>query len=125
MNRFRSTGSRRSQLCRPVTVLVGGCALGIFSGCSGALVGHWHMTEAVPNRQFFCIDDVTFNRDGGYTATTTLKGKTLEESGQYKFNGVKLTFQPDAGGCRKYDALLKLNELEIMDAKQKVILKKG
>jgi hypothetical protein len=120
---LRTAGARQAR--RPLIVLLGGCALTLLSGCSGTLVGHWHMTEAIPNRDFFCIDDVTFSRDGTYTATTTLKGKTMEESGQYNFNGVQLSFQPDAGGRRQYDALLKFNELEIMDAKQRVILRKG
>jgi hypothetical protein len=114
----------RDQPCVLPAGLLCLCALCLLPGCSGTLVGHWRMVEVVPNRQFFCIDNVTFKRDGTYTATTTLKGKTLEESGQYKFNGIKITFRPDAGGQRKYDALLKFNELEIMDAKQKVILRK-
>lgn len=94
-------------------------------GCGGALVGHWRTVEVVPNKDVFCIDDATFNRDGSFTATTTLDGKTTRESGTYRFNGFKLTLQPQAGGHRAYDALLKLGRLEVFDRDRKVVLKKG
>lgn len=121
-NRIASSRCIRNRWC--AAGLLCACALGLLVGCSGSLAGHWRMVEVVPNRQFFCIDNVTFSRSGTYTATTTLKGKTLDESGTYKFNGFKLTFQPDAGGRRQYDAMLKFNELEIIDARQRVVLKK-
>ncbi len=122
------TGVSVCDMRRYAAGLLCAAGLALLVGCSGTLAGHWRMVEVQPNRQVFCIDDVTFARDGSYSATTTLKGKTLEESGRYKFNGFKLTLWPDAGGCRQYDALLKFNELEILDAKktpkQMVILKK-
>ncbi len=120
--RVASTRTRRPRALAPAMLFV--LALTTLPGCSGTLIGHWRMVEVVPNRQVFSIDNATFNRDGTYTATTIIKGKTLDESGRYEFNGFKLTFQPDGGGRRQYNALLKLNELEITDAKLKVVLRK-
>ena len=98
------------------------CAL---PGCSGALKGDWHMVEAIPNKDVFCMDDASFARDGSFSATSTIDGKTIREVGTYKFNGFKLTLHPQAGGQRQYQAVLKIRTLEITNGDRKVILKKG
>jgi hypothetical protein len=94
-------------------------------GCGGAIAGHWRMTEVVPNKETFNIDDASFNRDGTFAATMTLEGKTTRETGTYKFNGFKLTLHPQGGGQRVYNALLKMGKLEVVDGKRKVVLQKG
>lgn len=98
------------------------CAL---TGCRGALSGDWHMIEAVPNKEVFSLDEVNFARDGGFSATSTIDGRTIREVGTYEFNGFKLTLHPQAGGRRQYEAVLKFRTLEIIDGKHKVVLKKG
>jgi hypothetical protein len=94
-------------------------------GCEGALTGHWRVVEVVPSKEVFSIDDATFHRDGTFTATTTVEGKTTHETGKFSFNGIKLTLQPQAGGRRTYSAMLKMGRLEVVDGKRKVVLKKG
>ncbi|MGD8450355.1 MAG: lipocalin family protein [Phycisphaerae bacterium] len=108
----------------PAAVLVVAVLLVAMSGCGGAIAGHWRAVEVVPNREAFCVDDATFNRDGTFTATVTTDGKTTEESGRYSFSGFKLTLRPDAGGRRAYNALLKFGRLELTNNKRKVVLKK-
>jgi hypothetical protein len=102
--------------------LLGGAAL--VGGCGRAIVGSWRAAEATPSRLVFCIDEASFGRDGTYTATTTIEGKTLQERGRYSFNGYKLVLQPREGGRRQYNAVLKLNRLEITDRDRKVVLRK-
>lgn len=118
--RTRSTFSMA--IAGTVTVVV---LLGVLTGCSGALRGDWHMVEAIPNKDVFSVDEVSFARDGGFSATSTIDGKTLREVGTYKFNGFKLILHPQAGGRREYQAVVRLRTLEIIDGKRKVILKKG
>lgn len=101
-------------------------ALGLLlcTGCGRALVGNWRLVEAIPNRQVFSLDNVTFRPDGTFSATTTIEGLTTEESGRYEFNGFKLKLRPKAGGQRAYLTNLRLDELQIADGQRKVILKK-
>lgn len=108
----------------PAAVLVVAVLLVALSGCGGALVGHWRAIEVVPNREVFCFDDATFNRDGTFTATTTNEGKTTTESGRYRFNGFKLTLHPQAGGRRTFNALLQFGRLELIENERKVVLRK-
>ncbi len=95
------------------------------TGCSGALVGDWHLVEAIPNRETFSLDNVTFRRDGTFSATTTIEGLTNNEQGDYDFNGWKLRMRPRAGGQRSYSAWLKASRLELRDGQRKVVLQKG
>jgi len=95
------------------------------AGCQHVLVGHWRLVEVVPSKQVFSLDDATFNRDGTYAATTTLEGKTTQDSGTYRFNGYKLILHPQAGGRRTYNAVLKLGRLEITSGQRKVVLQRG
>ncbi|MFQ5806263.1 MAG: hypothetical protein ACE5I3_07430 [Phycisphaerae bacterium] len=95
------------------------------SGCGGVIVGHWYLVKAVPSKEVFAIDDAYFARDGSFTATITIEGKTAREKGTYEFNGFKLTMRPQAGGQRRYNAVVKLRTLEVLDGERKVILKKA
>jgi hypothetical protein len=94
-------------------------------GCQGAIVGDWRLTDAVPNRQVFSIDNATFRGDGTYSATTTIEGVTNNEKGTYDFNGFKLLLRPQAGGQRSYTASLKLDRLELTAGKRHAVLQKG
>ena len=120
---------RRFGCCHasPMSLLMGLLALGLLlpalGGCGVSVAGHWRMVEAVPNREVFGFDNATFNRDGTFTATTTLEGKTTDETGKYRFDGFKLTLQPRGGGRRSYHAMRRMGKLEIVDQDRKVLLK--
>jgi hypothetical protein len=98
---------------------------GTLAGCGGTIVGDWHMVQTVPNEDIFAIDDAHFHRDGSFAAMITIEGRTAREVGSYHFNGFKLTLRPQAGGQRRYDAMVKLGKLEISGSGRKVVLKKG
>jgi hypothetical protein len=95
------------------------------TGCRGSIAGEWRLVEAQPSREVFCLDDVSFGRDGGFSAVCTLDGRTAREVGAFDFNGFKLVLRPQAGGARSYNASLRFNTLEIIDGKRKVVLRKG
>jgi hypothetical protein len=95
------------------------------TGCGGMVTGHWYLGKAIPSKEIFAIDDVDFARDGSFTARVTIEGKTCSERGTYEFNGFKLTMRPQAGGQRRYNAVLKGRTLEVLDGDRKVILRKG
>lgn len=95
------------------------------AGCQRMVAGHWTLLETTPNRELFRIEDATFNKDGSYSATTTVEGRTTVEKGQYDFNGFKLRLLPAAGGQHIYDAVLKVNRLELSSGSRRVILKKS
>ncbi len=97
------------------------CAI---TGCSGAVVGRWRLVEVAPSRELFAIERAEFRRDGSFTASSTIDGKKLEEGGRYEFTGFKLILRPSAGGVRKFDALLRLNRLEVTQGKRKVVLQR-
>jgi hypothetical protein len=99
-------------------------AFSALAGCAGSLAGDWRMTSSKPNRETFAIDTVKFARDGGYSATFTLDGRTSSEHGKFEFNGFKLTFRPAAGGTRTYNVVRKMNDLEIRDGEKLVVLHK-
>ena len=102
-----------------------GALLPLLAGCHGAIVGDWRLVEAIPNRQTFALDKVTFRSNSTFTATTTIEGVTNVEDGTYELDGVKLKLQPKSGGLRSYTAALKLNRLELSSGKRKVALEKG
>lgn len=104
--------------------LLGLVGLAALSGCQGAVVGNWYLAEAVPNREVLSLDDVSFRKDGSFTATTTIEGLTTQEAGTYVFNGWQLKLRPNAGGQRTYSAVLKGKRLEITSGRRKVVLKK-
>lgn len=98
--------------------------LGASTGCGGSLIGYWRSVEVKPNKEIFNLDHVRFNRDRTYSATSTIEGKTVKETGSYSFDGFKLKFRPQAGGQRKYNAILRFGTLDISDGDRKVVLKK-
>lgn len=102
-----------------------GALLLVTTGCGGAIVGDWHMSKAIPNKEVFAIDEAHFARDGTFAATVTIEGKTVREQGAYSFNGFKLTMRPQGGGRRSYNTVLKGRTLELHDKERKVFLKKG
>jgi hypothetical protein len=104
--------------------VVSGALLLFVTGCGLSVTGHWRLAKAIPSREVFAIDDAQFARDGSFTATVTIEGKTAREKGTYEFNGFKLTLRPQAGGQRRYDAVERFGTLEVMDGERKVILKK-
>lgn len=95
------------------------------TGCSASIRGDWHLVKAIPNRETFAIDEVSFDKSGAFEATMTHDGTTSRTRGTYEFNGFKLTFRPVGGGQRQYNAVLKVNRLEILDGKRQVILQRG
>jgi hypothetical protein len=109
------------QAARAFSILMALCVL---TGCTGSLAGDWKMTTAKPNRETIAIDNVQLARDGSYSATFTLDGRTSAEKGVFEFNGFKLTFRPSAGGSRTYNAVRKMNDLELRDGDKLVILRK-
>lgn len=111
---------------RAVRTLCACAALSVLllTGCQRAIVGHWRLHEALPNREVFAIDDATFRRDGTFAALTTTEGLTTRMSGEYAFNGYNLKLRPEAGGQRSYSAIIKMNRLELLDGQRKVILRK-
>jgi len=94
-------------------------------GCQQVLVGRWKLIEAVPNRQTFALDNVEFRGDGSFAATTTIEGKTTEETGTYEFDGGRLKLRPSAGGQRSYPTMLKFDRLEITYGKRHAILQRA
>lgn len=108
----------------PVRLAIAAVLLCIACGCSGAVIGRWRMVEVVPNREVFSIDRAEFRRDGTFKASAVIDGKKLDESGEYEFTGFKLILRPAAGGVRRFDALLRLNRLEVTQGNRKVVLAK-
>lgn len=120
-----STTNRQDRCGRWARSAVWLLVLPVLVGCQRAVVGNWHLAEAIPNRQVFCVDEASFRSDGTFSATTTIEGVTTQERGTYQFNGFMLKLRPQAGGQRAYPTTLKLGRLEIIDGSHKVILKKG
>ena len=90
-------------------LLCTGLGLGLIvagSGCAGMLVGTWHSESVDPpeNAAHFNLAKVTFNDDGTFLASATYEGKNKQDSGTYKFNGMKLTLDTKEGKTRTYDA---------------------
>jgi len=107
-----------------LTFVAVGAVLLLATGCGLSVAGHWRLVKAIPSKEVFAIDDAHFARDGNFTATVTIEGRTAREKGTYQFNGFKLTLRPQAGGQRRYDAVERLGRLEVIDGERKVILKK-
>ncbi len=108
-----------------MTLIFAGAVLVLTTGCGFSVAGHWRLVKATPSREVFAIDDARFARDGSFTATITIEGKTAREKGTYEFNGFKLTLRPQAGGQRRYDAVERFGKLEVIDGERKVILQKA
>ncbi len=75
-------------------ILIGGCSI----------AGTWNTVKTDPAdseaRSPFQV--VTFNDDGGYTATGTHGEKVVTATGTYKWDGMKLTVIPAEGEERVY-----------------------
>ena len=99
--------------------------LASLTGCAGSIVGQWHLSKAVPNKQTLAIDNAKFARDGTYLASVTIDGKTVQEEGRYKYNGFKLTMLPNGGGQHRYNTMVRGGTMDVIDGERKLILKKG
>lgn len=118
-------GGSRMRVDRRTLIAAYAAVLLFASGCGGVVVGHWRLVKSTPNREVFAINDLTLGRDGAFSGTVTIDGRTAEETGRYYFNGYKIIFRPAAGGQREYNALLQLNQLKISDKdKRQVILER-
>jgi hypothetical protein len=103
--------------------LLGASAL--LTGCQGAIQGRWHLEEAIPNKQTFALDNVSFNADGTYSATLTRDGVTRQETGEYEFNGFNIRLRPKGGGQHKYTAQLAPGRLMLLSGSKKAVLRSG
>jgi hypothetical protein len=93
-------------------------------GCAPAVVGSWRLVRASPDREVFALDEVEFAGDGSYAATITLDGRTVRESGTFRFDGFRLTLRPADGGERQYAALVRSGELEVRNGRSIVRLRR-
>ncbi len=104
---------------------VGLSALPWLFGCQAAIQGDWHLVQAIPNRQTFALDNVSFRPDNTFSATTTVEGVTNQEEGTYELDGMKLKLQPRSGGLRTYTLSIEPGRLNLIHGKRKVVLEKG
>lgn len=104
---------------------VGLSVLPCLLGCQGAILGDWHLVQAIPNRQTFALDNVTFRSDNTFSATTTIEGITNQEEGTYELDAMKLKLQPRSGGLRTYTLSIEPGRLSLINGKRKVVLEKG
>ena len=102
-----------------------GLLLPLLAGCQGAILGDWHLVQAIPNRQTFALDNVTFRSNNTFSATTTIEGVTNQEEGTYELDGLKLKLQPRNGGLRTYTISVHGGQLDLLNGKRKVVLEKG
>ena len=94
-------------------------------GCARLIAGHYVLVRATPNPEAFAIDDADFYKAGRYQALITLGGRSARESGEYEFNGYRLTLRPAAGGVRQFNAVAKPGgTLELMLGENKAILRR-
>lgn len=103
----------------PLSVLVSGT-----SACVGSVAGQWRLERASPSKEVFALDEVAFAADGTYSATITLEGRTVRETGSFEFTGFELTLRPSAGGRRTYDARLGLGTLELRGGEKRFVILK-
>ena len=120
--RTRQNRAKRKLLLPSATL---GCLTLLVTGCAGAIVGDWHLTKAIPNKEIIAIDNAHFARDGTFAAAVTIEGKTVQETGTYDYNGLWLTMRPKGGGQRRYNTVLKGRTFELHDGERKVFLRKG
>lgn len=64
-------------------------ATGLFCGCS--ISGSWETISVLPKGAPFPIDKVIFDSQNNYTSTWTYEGETHTSTGQFRFEGNKLT----------------------------------
>ena len=88
---------------RAVTTSILSLMLIGLAGCGG-IAGKWTLHEAEDEN--FPISNVTLNEDGTYTALSQYGDVNRESNGTYTFADGKLTFTPESGNTRVYDAVL-------------------
>jgi hypothetical protein len=74
----------------------------LISGCS--IAGTWNTvkTEPAGSEARSPFQMVTFNEDGGYTATGQHGSEVVTNTGKYEWDGFKLTIHPSEGEDRVY-----------------------
>jgi hypothetical protein len=74
----------------------------LISGCS--IAGTWKTVKTDPADQASACPSemVTFNDEGGYTATGQHGGEAVTSTGTYEWDGFKLTVKPAEGETRVY-----------------------
>jgi len=81
-------------------------AVTLISGCS--IAGTWKTVKSEPAdaaaRSPFQM--VTFNDEGGYTATGQHGSEVITDTGTYEWDGTKLTVHPGKGDTRVYPGYL-------------------
>lgn len=70
------------------------------TGCN--LVGSWCTVEVKPEDASFPIASATFAQDGTYCATHSAGGQTNTSAGTYRWNGSKLTLEPEGRPPQTY-----------------------
>ncbi len=114
-----------SRVRRVGGALIGGLLWLAASGCARLITGHYVLVRATPNPEAFAVDDADFDSAGRYRALITLGGRSARESGEYNFNGYRLTLRPAAGGVRQFNAVARPGgTLELMLGENKAILKR-
>lgn len=75
------------------------------AGCS--IAGTWRTISVKPEQAQFPVTIVTFDKNGGFTATANYEGRPRTSTGQYKWNGTRLIVLPDNGSKRVYRGRLR------------------
>ncbi len=96
----------------------------LLAGCNAQLAGKWRLVQAAPNRETFAIDDAEFTRDGAYSLTATIEGRTRRETGEFKYNGFDLRLFPEDGGRRTFGASLEWRTLTLTDGEKRARLER-
>ncbi len=78
----------------------------LVTGCG--VNGKWTLDSVTPDsaKGHFRLAAVTLNSDGSYVAESEYEGKKETSTGKYEYKDGKLTFMPDKGEQRSYDAEL-------------------
>ena len=64
-------------------------SIGLFCGCS--ITGAWETISVLPKGAPFPIDKVIFDSQNNYTSSWNYEGETHTLTGQFRFEGSKLT----------------------------------
>lgn len=90
----------RTAVVLTAATLIGGCSI----------AGTWNTVKTEPAdaeaRSPFQV--VTFNDEGGYTATGEQGSKVITATGTYQWDGAKLTVHPSDGETRVYPGHLNI-----------------
>jgi hypothetical protein len=85
---------------------------------TGCATGSWKLESISPEgaSKHYALADFTLYDDGTYTALIDVGQGPHPSNGRYTFTGGKLTFSPDDGEPRTYDA-----ELIVLGHKMRVV----